>query len=214
MELRFESLLTGRSRVTSERISIENPTYASVNLNNGNEVDLFRNVDREHSWSWVADFNRGESSDERRVDGCAQAPAAVMKEFYGLTCPPWRTLHARHATKAEKAALRTALLPHVGPLPPGATPRADVHLVNTCISRFDPKWAVGATVFGNITSKNPEETSSAGSFYFFHRLGVRWRVTYIGDSTTVGVLLAPSWNRSLPAVATPPASSEGDSRAQ
>ncbi len=81
---------------------------------------------------------------ERPADGaCAFAPAQVVRELYGVTCPSEAALHARVASAAEQAALEAGF--RASKLTPYW--RDAVGLANTCISRVDSTWAAALAKF-------------------------------------------------------------------
>ncbi len=156
----------GPASIRLELISSSNRSWVRVQTVRTRD-DILLHL-RSRTWVVANVVTIGQHTD----GGCAFAPANVMRELYGVDCPPERVLQARRATASEKAALRAVFLGAIEPLPLGNTP-ADVHLVNPCVSRLYEKWASAGSVYGNAAEG--ERGSSAGSIVWFHRTGTRWK---------------------------------------
>lgn len=120
----------------------------------------------------VVKGNVDEIATRSAYGGCAYAPAKVIRDLYGLTCPTWRGLHAREATTDETAGMKAAFVPTLGKNPP-ADPQRYVHL-SACVSRLDPSWARASVVYGE--PEKGEQYSSFGGVFYFHREGAKWRI--------------------------------------
>jgi hypothetical protein len=93
---------------------------------------------------------------ERPADGaCAFSPAQVVRELYGIACPPEAALHARKANVTELAALEASFRSSK------LTPYwRDAHsLVNPCVSRLNSAWAAATATF---------RSGSKGVIWFKH----------------------------------------------
>jgi hypothetical protein len=129
-----------------------------------------------HGWdvAYVFDVikrNVDEIETRSAYGGCARAPKKVMHDLYGLTCPTWRGLHAREATRDETASMKAVYLTLGKKLP--ADLQRQVHLW-ACVSRLDSSWAKAGVVFGE--PEKGEQYASAGSALYFHRQGATWRI--------------------------------------
>lgn len=144
----------------------------------GSNPHYFQLIHRIHgSWgvAYLFDVVKGnvdEIATRSAYGGCAYAPAKVIQDLYGLTCPAWRGLHAREATTNETASMKAAFVPTLGKSLP-ADPQRYVHL-SACVSRLDPGWAKAGVVYGD--PEKGEMNSDAGPTLYFHRQGASWRI--------------------------------------
>lgn len=123
----------GDVAVKSISISTVNPGYASIHW--GYRTALNNSLFQLAGGSWKVLWTR---ESEAPADGaCVYVPAQVARDLLRVTCPAEAALHARPATKAEAALLRTSF--RASPVTPySKTAKALSHV---CISRLSPVWA-------------------------------------------------------------------------
>lgn len=162
--------------MASAIVSRSDPGWASIE-DVGTDPRTYYLVHRSRdTWdiAYVFDVIKGnvdESETRSAYGGCAYAPTKVMHDLYGLTCPTWRGLHAREATRDETASMKAVYLTLGKKLPDDL--QRQVHL-GACVSRLDSSWAKAGVVFGE--PEKGEQYSSAGSTLYFHREGAKWRI--------------------------------------
>jgi hypothetical protein len=101
---------------------------------------------------------------EQPADGaCVYAPAPVVRELFGVGCPPQSELRGRAATDAQLAEIRHGFLR--SRLTPYA--RSSTGLTHACVSTLDPTWAAAAVNF------------ASGSYvYVWFRLHETWTPSF------------------------------------
>ena len=152
--------------ITSAK-SLSNPTYASVIGSTDGTIFLFHR--RGSSWArsyarnaaaLVEDFRPGQS-----VAACSYAPARVVRDLYGVICPPDRALHARRASATERAVFNRLHFTATG------LTAEQTRLYDECVSRLDPRWAGALLVDGPPDSHSELEASFGGDWWFERRNG-------------------------------------------
>ena len=148
----------GQAAVQSISVSKADSTYATIRW--GFKAATNDSLFHDASGRWKVIWSR---QSERPPDGaCAFAPATVVRELYGVTCPSEAALHGRLASTAEQAALVASF--HSSKLTPYW--RDAVRLANVCISRVDANWAAALAKY----------RSGSKSFIWFKRAGGGWAV--------------------------------------
>ena len=131
--------MQGDVAVQSVSVSKADPTFATIHWGYGyaQSDSLFHHVGARWKFVWSR-------QSERPADGaCAFAPAAVAREFYGVSCPSAAALRGRRATATEASVLTAAF--RSSKLTPYS--RDAIGLVNICISRIDSNWAAALAKF-------------------------------------------------------------------
>lgn len=153
--------------ITSVKVSLSNPTYASVIGSTAGTIFLFHR--RGPSWArsyarnaatLVEDFRPGKS-----VAACPYAPARVVRDLYGVICPPERALRARRAAATESAVFNRLYLRATG------STAEQTRLYDECVSRLDPRWAGAIAVDGPPDAHSELEASFGGDWWFERRNG-------------------------------------------
>jgi hypothetical protein len=115
-------------------ISTVDPAWASIRCSSdcqdpANWLFLFRRTTS--GWHRVGFFEL----DPRPIGFCAYASAAVIRDLFRINCPPWRALHARHASPAEKHDFAAALTRW------DRAQNSPWLVMHPCVSRLYPTWA-------------------------------------------------------------------------
>ncbi len=153
--------------IASARVSISNPTYASVIGSNYGMIFLFHR----RGPSWARSFARNPAAlvedflPGRSVAACPYAPARVVRDLYGVICPPERALHARRASATESAVFNRLYLRATG------LTAEQTRLYDECVSRLDPRWAGALSVFGPPDAHSELEASFGGEWWFERQNG-------------------------------------------
>jgi hypothetical protein len=81
---------------------------------------------------------------EPRDDACPFAPGKVIKNLYGVECPPARAIHAERVTSSE---LKSLLKTYRDNINARGINRSALGLRNACISRLSKNWAGARGVY-------------------------------------------------------------------
>lgn len=95
---------------------------------------------------------------------CAFAPSSVVRDLFGIACPPPVALHARRANRPERTQLWATF--RRDPLTREEAMHA-LRLANPCVSRLDSDWASATAVYGDTSL-----------LVWFRRVGARWTVAW------------------------------------
>jgi len=96
-------------------------------------AEVYRRTSRGWRYLW------GRQIVESPLGVCAYVPPAVVRELYGVDCPPSRALHGRRPRPLEERLLHDAF--DSSPLTQAYAHRA--RLGSLCVSRLDSRWAAG-----------------------------------------------------------------------
>jgi hypothetical protein len=162
----------GYAPIKFAHIATKNPTWSRVQIREAStsSPDIYRDDIvfhyRDGAWSVAYVFSVGQLAD----GGCAYVPASVMRDLFGITCPPERALHARRATVREQRAIRIAMLEDQLTRRFGNVPLEHCRTnakckPGPCVSRLDSSWASAIMDF---------QTTSG--VVWFKRTGSVWRV--------------------------------------
>jgi hypothetical protein len=124
--------------LASAEVSSRNPVFAAVRWTRVGApgvawAEVYRRTTRGWRYVW------GRQTVEPPLGVCAYVPFPVVRELYGVRCPPSRALHARRPKLLEERLLHDAF--ESSPLTRAYAYRA--RLGSLCISRLDSQWAAG-----------------------------------------------------------------------
>jgi hypothetical protein len=145
-------------------ISSADPAYARIGwgFTNGGFAAQHDSVLGLAGGSWKVLWTRDV---EAPADGaCIYVPSAVARDLLQVRCPPAGELHARAATKVERALIDAGF--HASVVTPYS--KASTGLAHVCVSRASPTWAGAVANF----------TSGARVYIFFRHVGRRWTPTF------------------------------------